>query len=52
MKERDTYSILEEKEMKKVLDIEMGVIAHLVFATLGAFFIVFVLGGLIGQIVL
>ena len=38
--------------MKKVLDIEMGVITHLVFATLGAFFLIFVLGGLIGQIAL
>lgn len=38
--------------MKKVLDIEMGVITHLVFVTLGAFFLIFVLGGLIGQIAL
>lgn len=38
--------------MKKVLDIEMGIISHLVFAVLGAFFLIFVVGGLIGQIAL
>ena len=38
--------------MKKILDMEMGIISHLVFAVLGAFFLIFVLGGLIGQIAL
>lgn len=38
--------------MKKVLDMEFGIISHLVFVTLGAFFLIFVVGGLIGQIAL
>lgn len=38
--------------MKKVLDIEMGIVSHLVFAVLGALFLIFVVGGLIGQIAL
>lgn len=40
------------KEMKKVLDIEMGPVSHLLFAVLGAFFLIFVVGRLVGQIAL